>query len=136
LGGVGRDQGSNQASQSVTYSVGFGICWLYDQTKAVNSGATVPIRLALCDSGSADQSSSSITVTAVAVTLVATGAPATLDSAGKSNPDNTFRFDSTLGASGGYIFNLSTAGLASGTYALSFVVSGDPTLHTAQFEVK
>lgn len=133
---VGTDQASNQASQSVTYSVGYGICWLYDQTKAVNSGAVVPIKLALCDSGNANQSSSSITVTAVAVTLEPTGAPGTLDSAGNSNPDNTFRFDSTLGTSGGYIFNLSTAGLASGTYALSFVVSGDPTLHTAQFEVK
>lgn len=133
---VGTDQANNQASTSVTYSVGYGICSLYDQTKAVNSGAVVPIKVALCDSGNANQSSSSITVTAVAVTLVATGAPGTLDSAGNSNPGNTFRFDSTLGTSGGYIFNLSTAGLATGTYALSFVVSGDPTLHTTQFEVK
>jgi len=132
---VGTDQANNQASKSVTYSVGYGICWLYDQTKAVNSGAVVPIRLALCDSGNADQSSPTITLTAVALTLVATSSPATLDSAGNSNPDNNFRFDSTLGTSGGYIFNLTTAGLATGTYALSFTVSGDPTLHSAQFAV-
>jgi hypothetical protein len=132
---VGTDQANNQASGSVTYSVGYGICWLYDQTKSVHSGAAVPIKLALCDSSNANQSSSTITVTAVALTLVATGSPGTLDFAGNSNPDNNFRFDSTLGTSGGYIFNLSTAGLAAGTYALSFTVSGDPTLHSAQFAV-
>ncbi len=132
---VGTDQANNQASASVPYSVGYGICWLYDQTKAVHSGAVVPIKLALCDSSNANQSSSTITVTAVAVTLVATGAPATLDSAGSSNPDSNFRFDSTLGTSGGYIFNLDTSGLAAGTYALSITVSGDPTLHSAQFAV-
>jgi hypothetical protein len=132
---VGTDQANNQASASVTYSVGYGICWLYDQTKAVHSGAVVPIKLALCDSSNVNQSSSDITVTAVAVTLVATGSPGTVDSPGDSNPDNNFRFDSTLGTSGGYIFNLGTAGLAAGTYALSFTVSGDPTLHSAQFAV-
>lgn len=132
---VGTDQANNQASASVTYSVGYGICWLYDQTKAVHSGATVPIKLALCDSASANQSSSTIIVTAVALKQVATSAPGTLGSPGNSNPDNNFRFDPTLGTNGGYIFNLSTAGLAAGTYALSFTVSGDPTVHTAQFEV-
>jgi len=132
---VGTDQANNQASASVTYSVGYGICWLYDQTKAVHSGAVVPIKLALCDSSNANQSSSTITVTAVALTLVAASAPGTVDSPGNANPDSNFRFDSTLGTSGGYIFNLSTAGLATGTYALSFTISGDPTLHTAQFEV-
>ncbi len=100
-----------------------------------SSGATVPIKLAMCDSGNADQSSSTITVTAVALTQVATGARETLESAGDSNPDNNFRFDSTLGTNGGCIFNLSTAGLTTGTYTLSFTVSSDPTLHTAQFEV-
>jgi len=132
---VGTDQANNQASASVTYSVGYGICWLYDQTKAVHSGATVPIKLAICDSAGADLSSSTITLTAVSVTLVATNAPGDLESPGNSNPDNDFRFDSKLGASGGYIFNLSTAGLTTGTYALSFRVGGDPTLHSAQFEV-
>ena len=133
---VGTDQANNQASASVTYSVGYGICWLYDQTKAVHSGAVVPIKLTVCDAASVDQSSPTITLTAVAVTLVAESAPGTVDSAGNSNPDSNFRFDSTLGTSGGYIFNLSTAGLATGTYALSFAVSGDPTLHSTQFEVK
>src|SRR5258708_1638388 len=69
------------------------------------------------------------------VASITTGAPAKLDSAGSSNPDSNFRFDSTLGTSGGYIFNLDTSGLAAGTYALSFTVSGDLTLHSAQFAV-
>ena len=52
------------------------------------------------------------------------------------NPDLNFRFDPTLGTTGGYIFNLSTRGLGTGTYALSFIASGDPTTHTAMFQVK
>src|SRR5260370_27493262 len=124
---VGTDEPNSQARLSVTYSVGYGSCWLYDQTKAVHSGAALPIKLALCDSSNANQSSSTITVTAVALTLVATGSPVPMDFAGNSNPDNNFRFDSTLGTSGGYIFNLSTAGLATGTYALRFTFRRDPT---------
>src|SRR5260370_8135715 len=92
---VGTDQANSQASASVTYSVGYGICWLYDQTKAVHSGAALPIKLALCDSGNANQSSSTVTVTAVALTLVATGSAVTMDFAGNSNPDNNFRLHST-----------------------------------------
>src|SRR5260370_26094766 len=66
---VGTDQANHQASASVTYSVGYGICWLYDQTKAVHSGAVVPIKLAPCDSRNPNQSSSPITVTARAPTF-------------------------------------------------------------------
>jgi hypothetical protein len=38
--------------------------------------------------------------------------------------------------SGSMIFNLSTNGLSTGTYAVSFTAAGDPTVHTAQFQVK
>jgi hypothetical protein len=61
--------------------------------------------------------------------------PGILDDAGSANPDNNFRFDPTLGTTGGYIFNLKTTGLATGTYAVSFVATGDPTTHTVQFQV-
>lgn len=133
---LGTDQAGNAASASATYSVSYGICWFYDQTKAVQSGATVPIKLALCDANNVDLSSPAITLTAVAVTQVGSGAPGVLDSPGNSSPDHNFQFDPDLGTNGGYHFNLSTTNLTSGTYALGFTVSGDPTQQTALFRVK
>jgi hypothetical protein len=58
-----------------------------------------------------------------------------LDS-GNANPDNNFRFDPTLGSTGGYIFNLSTKGLTTGTYDLNFTVTGDSSVYAAPFQVK
>lgn len=60
-----------------------------------------------------------------------------MESVGNANPDNNFRYDSTLGPTGGYIYNLSTKGLSTGTYALTFSVSGDPVpRHQVLFQVK
>jgi hypothetical protein len=53
------------------------------------------------------------------------GISATPDDTGSANPDNDFRFDS-----GSYIFNLSTKGLASGTYGFTFTVTGDSSTYT------
>ena len=50
--------------------------------------------------------------------------------------DNNFRFDPTLGSTGGYIFNLKTTGLTTGTYNLNFTVTGDSFGYAAQFQVK
>ena len=57
---------------------------------------------------------------------------------GNANPDYTFRYDATLGGvGGGYIFNLSTKGLASGQYVLSFYAGSDHSFfYTVKFEVK
>ena len=52
---------------------------------------------------------------------------------GNANPDSNFRYDTTLG---GYIFNLSTSGLGTGTYTLSFTAGSDPTTHAVQFQVR
>lgn len=130
------DQAGNAASQSVTYRVNYNICLLYDQTKAVQSGATIPIKLQLCDGNGTNVSASSLVVTAVSVTQISTQAPGTLTSPGDANPDSNFRFDATLGTTGGYIYNLSTKGFTTGTYSLSFQVGSDPMLYTVQFEVK
>ena len=99
------------SSGSLTQTVEYGLCLLYDQTMAVHSGAVIPIKLELCDVNGNDLSNSSIIVHATGVVLVSTNTPGTLESPGNANPDNDFRFDSTLGSSGGYIFNLSTGGL-------------------------
>lgn len=109
----------------------FNVCPLYDQTKAVKSGATIPIKLQLCDSNGNNLSSSSIVVTAVSIVRVSDNAPGVLEDAGNSNPDNNFRF-----TGGAYQFNLKTTGYATGTYNLNFQATGDSTTHTVQFQVK
>jgi N-acetylneuraminic acid mutarotase len=130
------DSSGNTSSQSVTYTVSYNLCLLYDPTQVYQSGSTIPIRLELCDASGADVSSTSISVTAVSVTQISTNVSDTPVASGNANPDNNFRFDATLGAAGGYIYNLSTKGLATGTYALSFTAGSDPPRHTVQFEVK
>jgi hypothetical protein len=122
-------------SGSVAYSVGYGVCLLYDPLKAHRSGSTIPLKLQLCDASGANRSQSNILLTAAGVSLLSTSAPGALEDSGNANPDAQFRFDSTLGG-GGYVFNLSLKGFAMGTYALRFNVSGDPTSHQVTFQVK
>ena len=47
--------------------------------------------------------------------------------------DGKFRFDQTLP---GYVFNLKTTGLTTGTYRMNFSISGDPLPHFVTFGVK
>ena len=117
---------------SPTYSV----CLLYDPTKAAKSGSTIPIKLELCDGSGNDLSSSSLTVHAVSVTMVSTSISGAVEDSGDANPGNDFRYDSTLGTLGGYIFNLSTKGMSTGSYVVNFTVSGDSSSYTAAFQVK
>jgi hypothetical protein len=123
------DQVGNTSTQSVTYVVGYAICPLFDQTKPHNSGSTVAVRIELCDANGNDVSSASITVHADNIT------PGGTVPSSPSNPGNFFTFDSKLGTSGGYVYNLRTGGLASGTYNLNFTVAGDPTPHSVQFVI-
>jgi hypothetical protein len=70
------------------------------------------------------------------VTYVSTAVASSVQDSGSANPDANFRFDATLGAGGGYIFNVQTKGLASGTYSLHFTATGDPTNHLTYFQIK
>jgi hypothetical protein len=128
------DRISGVSSGSLTQNVEYGICPLYDQTRSVHSGATFPIKLELCDANGNDVSASTIVVHATSITAVS-GFSGTPDASGNANPDNDFRFDATLGATGGYIFNLSTRALASGTYNLQFTAGSDPITHSVNFGV-
>jgi hypothetical protein len=122
-------------SGSFTLVVQYGICYLYDQTKSVQHNATVPIKLQLCDAVGHNLSSSTTTVTATSVGLVS-GGSGTLEDSGSANPDDNFRYDPTLP---GYIFNLSTKPLGTGTWRLSFRSSNDPagtSPYAANFGVK
>lgn len=112
----------------------YGICPLYDVTKPAKAGATKPIKLQLCDGAGNNLSDPSLAVHVTGlVKLDNTASAAPVEDAGNANPDNDFRYDASLA---GYIFNLRTGGLTSGTWAVQFTVNGGQTIYTAQFDVR
>lgn len=100
------------------------LCLDYDATRAHTSGSDIPVRLRLCDMSGNNISSPSFVLTAASVSLGAGGSAPAQD-AGGANPGNVFRLQSA-----GYMFNLQTTGLPSGTHALVVSVSGDPTTYS------
>jgi predicted extracellular nuclease len=114
-----------------TLSVTFNICVLYDQSKAVKSGGTYPIKIQLCDVNGNNVSSADIVVHAVNIQQISTLAFGDVITSGEANEDNNFRF-----TDGSYILNLKTTGLSTGTYKLFFTAGNDPVLHSVEFQVK
>lgn len=123
----------NTATNGLT--VLYNSCLLYDPNRAVKGGATYPIKLYLCDANRVDVSSPGVIVNATGVNLIS-GASGALEDAGNANPDNNFRYDATLGPSGGYIFNLKTSSLPGGTYIVRFTAGGTSYQYSAGFGVK
>jgi hypothetical protein len=130
------DVAGNSAASSVSYDVQFGVCTLYDETKAVKQNATVPIKLALCDANGANHSSPGVVLHALSVTPESGTSTGVLDDAGQANPDYDFRHNGLTGGNGGYIFNLSTKAIPPGVWRLLFSVSGDPVTHSVRFGVR
>ncbi len=126
------DSNSNSVSQSVNYNIAYNICTDYDTSHSKKSGSTVPIKLKICDANGSNNSASSIVLHAMGVIMVSNNASEPLVDSGNANPDDDFRF--ITGPE--YIFNLSTSGYPAGTFALQFTVSGDPTTHSALFQLK
>jgi hypothetical protein len=115
--------------------VRYNIRKLYDETRAVRAGATVPLKLQLVGTQGENLSSADVAVTALALTKVSAAATATIQDAGNANPDSAFRFNASL-QGGGYMFNLKTIGQTTGTYELTFKATGDPTRHTITYQVR
>jgi hypothetical protein len=128
-----RDNAGNNSQQSVNYLITYAARVLFDQTKAAKSGSTIPIKIQLVDANGDNVSTSAVVVHALSVTQMSSSASVILDDAGQANPDFDFRYDSTLN---GYIFNLKTTGYGTGTYVLSYSVSGDPLTHSVKFQVR
>jgi hypothetical protein len=134
-----KDKAGNIATPvAVSYAVKYNVCLLYDPTRSAKRGSTLPLKIALCDASGKDVSSPGIAVTATQVVQASTEATSAVVDSGNANPDSNFRFSADLGTSGGYIFNLNTGGLTTGTYFLLLTISGDPTAHTSEvmFQVK
>lgn len=127
------DMADNTSNKSVTYNVGYRVCVLYDQTKSHKSGSTIPIKLQLCDVNGVNKSAANIVVTAYSLLKLDSTPDGTVEDSGNANPDSNFRYDATLA---GYIFNLQTKGLTTGTYALSFKVDGQSAIYSVQFNIK
>jgi hypothetical protein len=123
------DNLENASMSTSSYTVSYRICLLYDPKKALGtSNSTVSLRLQLCNAAGANLSSPAIVVTAVNVD--GTGPPTF---SGSANAGNLFRYDPTIA---GYVYNLSTKGVSSGSHVLNFLVQGDPNGHGAGFVVK
>lgn len=115
-----------------TLTITDGVTALYDQTKASQSGSTIPIKIRLTDANGGNLSSAGTAVTGISI-RAADGSTRVLKASGNANPGNVFRYGASLA---GYIFNLDTSGLASGIYSLVFSIAGDPLQHTVQFVIR
>jgi hypothetical protein len=121
----------------LTRGAQYAICPLYDQDKAHRLGSTVPIKLQLCDAVGTNLSAANIVVQATGLTKHDNTVSPVEDSGSANSPDDNFRYDASLGGDGGYIYNLSTKGLSTGTWVLSFTVDGDDDgTYMVRFDVK
>jgi hypothetical protein len=121
----------NITYNTANFTITYGVCLLFDNSKAVQKNSTVPIKLNLCGVNGVNVSSSAVVL--AATNLVWSGsesAPEVQDS-GNANPDDNFRF-----TGGSYMFNLSTKNLWSGKWGLEFRANGDPLSHVVIFNVR
>ncbi len=110
---------------------------LFDQTKAYKLGSTVPVKLQVMNAANGSISSATLNVSARGLLRLQDSSATTVIDSGNSNPDSDFRFDPTIGGTGGYIFNLSTKNLSSGQYSLSMYVGADKQfVYSVSFEVR
>lgn len=96
------------------------LCLLYDQAKSHQPGSTVPIKVELCDANSSNISTPDVTLHAASLTKMSSTSSSDVEDSGNANPSNDFRYEATLD---GYIYNLSTKGLDSGTYVVTVTVN-------------
>ena len=111
------------------------VCPLFDASRSFKAGRVAPLKIQLCDASGANLSSTGLVLTATALVQIDSTASTVLEpeSPGQANPDGLFRYDAALG---GYIFNLSTAGLSSGTWELRFRVGEHAAVYGIRFDVK
>ncbi|MEO6236680.1 MAG: hypothetical protein ABIQ52_06740 [Vicinamibacterales bacterium] len=127
------DNVSNASTATANYVVSYGVCVQYDTTKAKHAGSVIPIKIQLCDAAGNNLSSAAVVITATGLSRVGSSAGGVVEDAGNANPDNNFRFEA---GSRTYMFNLSTKGLAVGTWTVNFTVPGDPIVHSVVFRIQ
>lgn len=125
--------GNTATPSTVNYTVAYGVQALYDQTRAHKSGSTIPIKIRLVDANGANVSTPSLLPHAISVIQVSSQASTEFGDAGNSNPDFNFRYDATLG---GYIFNLQTTGMGTGSYMLNFIAGSPQPVYSVGFQIR
>ncbi len=118
---------TGSTSAALVQQVAYAVVVLYDQTRLINSGATIPIKVALADAFGTNVSSAAIVLTVTGLTP--SPAPGTA-------PSGTFTFLTLPGFGPGYQLNVKTTHYPAATYTLSFTATGDPVAHTVQFVVR
>ncbi|MBW5482195.1 OmpL47-type beta-barrel domain-containing protein [Streptomyces bambusae] len=117
------DIATNPSSRTVTYTVAYRICLLYDPSRPPRLLGQVVISLRICDANGNNLSSPDITLTAIRIT-------------GPVTRPVTGRFTYTSFYSN-YSLPVSTQGLPNGNYNLEFTISGaDTTTHVAPFTLR
>jgi len=76
----------------------YNLCFLYDPTKSVHSGSTLPVKLQLCDGTGNNLSSPTIALHSLSLTQTSSVTYGPVQAPGNANPDNDFRYDSSLGS--------------------------------------
>jgi hypothetical protein len=105
---------------------------LFDTSKPQQAGNTIPVRVQLLDQQNQNIGSNTTALTARAVTQLVKGADGKVKASGNANPGGAFRYDGAA-----YIFNLSTKGLAPGSYVFSFYVGNERGyFYTVPFTLK
>jgi hypothetical protein len=133
------DLAGNKTVSSVTYNVGYGICYQYNTTQQQSDTGTVVLKVQLCDSAGHNLSSASITLQAVYEDATPGKLPSPNNFPGSSNQNFTFRF-----SNGTYIYNLDPTAppaLLSGHHELDFIVvtnppPANPVVYAAPFNLK
>ncbi|TMD02629.1 MAG: hypothetical protein E6J01_17595 [Chloroflexi bacterium] len=120
--------GDGVISETIPFVVTYGVCRLDDASKAVVTGKTVTVKLALCDANGNNVSAAGTAVTANSVVNLSSRETLAL---GSANNNANFKFDSKLGSGGGYAFTFNTTGLAPGNYQLGFLAANDIVQHLA-----
>jgi hypothetical protein len=115
----------------VPYVVSYGVCLDALNSSEKKSGATLPVKFALCDAAGRNKSSPDVPVVVVGIRSIASGLLTPALDSGTANPGQQFRY-----ADGQYIFSLSLKGVPIGAYLLEFAAGQDPQLHTIEFRVR
>jgi hypothetical protein len=113
----------------------YNISLLYDRNKAVRGGGVISIRLKVTSISGHNVASASLTLHAIGTVMTWGVITGPIEVAVLRDPDIDFGYDPKVG-NGGYVFNLKTTSLSTGTYQLLFTVGSDPNTYRVPFQVK
>jgi hypothetical protein len=122
------DTAGNLRRTSVHYTVAYGICTSFDQSRQYESWRTLAITVRLCDASGQNVSSADVPIEVVG--LSRGGVP--------DGASDMFGYEAVIDntANGGaYTYQLPLGELSAGGHVLSFTAGSDPSVHTLRIRV-